>query len=70
MVIPQAKYFTVQVPFTPIDLEAAKKAVACHHSQFNAEALQRLVPAMQSLWNGVVRFVPGSPAVSGNNLFR
>jgi LmbE family N-acetylglucosaminyl deacetylase len=70
MVIPQAKYFTVQVPFTPIDLEAAKKAVACHHSQFNAEMLQRLVPAMQGLWNGAVRFVPGSPAVSGNDLFR
>ena len=43
MLIPQAKYFTVQVPFTPGDLEAAKKAIACHHSQFTAETLQRFV---------------------------
>ena len=70
MLIPQAKYFTVQVPFTPGDLEAAKKAIACHHSQFNPEMLQRVVPAMQGLWNGAVRFIPGSPAVSGDDLFR
>jgi hypothetical protein len=25
---------------------------------------------MQGLWNGAVRFVPGSPAVSGDDLFR
>ena len=70
MLIPRAKYFTVQVPFTPGDLEAAKKAIACHHSQFTAETLQRFVPGMQGLWNGAVRFVPGSPAVSGDDLFR
>ena len=70
MVIPQAKYFTVEVPFTPGDLEAAKKALACHHSQFNAELLQRMLPAMQHVWNGTVRFVPGSVVVSGGDLFR
>jgi LmbE family N-acetylglucosaminyl deacetylase len=70
MVIPQAKYFTVQVPFTPADLEAAKKAIACHRSQFTPETVQRLLPEMQHLWNGVVRFIPGSTAVSGNDLFR
>ena len=70
MLIPQAKYFTVQVPFTPGDLEAAKKAIACHHSQFTAEMLQRFVPGMQGLWNGAVRFIPGSPAVRGDDLFR
>jgi LmbE family N-acetylglucosaminyl deacetylase len=69
MLIPQAKYFTVQVPFTPADLEAAKAALACHHTQFNAETLQRFLPAMQRLWNGAVRFIPGSPAVSGSDLF-
>jgi LmbE family N-acetylglucosaminyl deacetylase len=70
MLIPQAKYFTVRVPFTPDDLEAAKKAIACHHSQFTAEMLQRFLPAMQRLWNGAVPFIPGSPAVSGDDLFR
>ena len=70
MLIPQAKYFTVRVPFTPNDLEAAKGAIACHHSQFTAETLQRFLPAMQRLWNGAVSFIPGSPAVSGDDLFR
>jgi len=70
MLIPQAKYFTVQVPFMSGDLEAAKKAIACHHSQFNAETLQRLLPAMQRLWNGAVPFIPGSPGVSRDDLFR
>lgn len=70
MLIPQAKYFTVQVPFTPADLEAAKTTLACHHTQFNAAMLQRFLPEMQRLWNGAVRFVPGSPAVSGDDLFR
>lgn len=70
LVIPQAKYFTVQVPFTPPDLEAAKKAMACHHSQFNAATLERLLPEVQRMWNGAVRFIPGSPAVSRDDLFR
>ena len=70
MVIPQAKYFIVEVPFTPADLEAAKKTLACHHSQFNAETLERILPAIQRPWNGAVRFVPGSAAVSGSDLLR
>jgi LmbE family N-acetylglucosaminyl deacetylase len=70
MIIPQAKYFTVRVPFSDVDLEAAKKAVACHHTQFNAELLQRFLPAMQRIWNGAVPFVPASPAVRGDDLFR
>jgi len=70
MLIPQAKYFTVEVPFTTADLEAAKKALACHHSQFNAEPLQRLLPEMGRVWNGAVRFIPASPTVSGADLFR
>jgi LmbE family N-acetylglucosaminyl deacetylase len=70
MLIPQAKYFTVKVPFAAGDLEAAKTAIACHHSQFTAETLQRVLPEMQRVWNGAVRFIPGSPAVSGDDLFR
>jgi len=70
MIIPQAKYFTVRVPFSDVDLEAAKKAAACHHTQFNAELLQRFLPAMQRIWSGAVPFVPASPAVRGDDLFR
>ena len=69
LLIPQAKYFTVQVPFTPADLEAAKQAMACHHTQFSAEMIQRMAPELERVWNGKIGFVPGSSAVTGDDLF-
>ncbi len=70
MLLPQAKYFTVHVPFMPADLEAANKAMACHRSQFTPEMLQRLVPEMGRLWNGKIAFIPASSSMSGDDLFR
>jgi len=68
--IPRAKYFTVRVPFEPVDLEAAEKSVSCHSSQFTPEVLQRLQPVMRQAWSGSVAFVPGPSAPSGTDLFR
>lgn len=70
MMFPQAKYFTVQVPFTPADLDASKKAVACHHSQMTPELLQRLLPEAERIWNGKVPFVPATASMKGTDLFR
>ena len=70
MVIPQEKYFTMRVPFTPADLEAARKAMDCHKTQFTQEAMQRLAPELPRIWKGAVAFVPASPAMSGSDLFR
>jgi LmbE family N-acetylglucosaminyl deacetylase len=70
MLFPQAKYFTVQVPFQPVDGQAAGKSMACHHSQFTPETLQRLVPELLRVWNGKIGFVPGSSSTSGTDLFR
>jgi LmbE family N-acetylglucosaminyl deacetylase len=70
LLLPQEKYFTVRVPFTAADLEAAKKAMACHRSQFSAEVLQRLQPEMGRLWNGRIAFIPASTSMSGDDLFR
>lgn len=70
LLYPQAKYFTVRVPFTPSDLEATKKATACHRSQLNAEALQRLLPEMGRVLNGKVAFIPAFAASSSDDLFR
>jgi LmbE family N-acetylglucosaminyl deacetylase len=58
MLIPRAQYFTVNVPFTPADLEAAQKAMACHRSQFTPEMLQRLLPEQRRLLNGQDRVHP------------
>jgi LmbE family N-acetylglucosaminyl deacetylase len=70
LLLPQAKYFTVHVPFTPADLEAAKQAMACHRSQFSPEMLQRLVPELGRLWNGTIAFIPDSSSMSGDDLFQ
>ena len=70
LLYPQAKYFTVKVPFTPADLDAAVKTMACHKTQFTAETMQRFLPARDRIWNGVVALVPASSALSGDDLFR
>jgi LmbE family N-acetylglucosaminyl deacetylase len=70
MLQPQPKYFTVQVPFTTADLEAAQKAMACHTTQFNPETLKVMVPAFAKLWNGRIAFIPASSSLSGSDLFR
>jgi LmbE family N-acetylglucosaminyl deacetylase len=70
LLFPQAKYFTVRLRFTPADLDAAVQTMACHKTQFSAEAMQRFLSARDRVWNGAVAFVPASPALSGDDLFR
>jgi LmbE family N-acetylglucosaminyl deacetylase len=70
MLIPQAKYFTVNVPFTPADGDAALTAMACHKTQFTPELLARLRPEFNRIWNGKIAFVPASSAMKGDDLFR
>jgi LmbE family N-acetylglucosaminyl deacetylase len=70
LLFPQAKYFTVKVPFAPADLDAAVQAMACHKTQFGAEVMQRFLLARDRVWNGTVSFVPASPSLSGDDLFR
>src|SRR5687768_1052400 len=52
LLLPQPKYFTVQVPFTPADLDASQKSMACHRSQYTPETLQRMLPAQARVLNG------------------
>ena len=70
LLMPQAKYFTVRVPFTPADLDAAMKAMACHKSQFTSETMQRLLPERNRVWNGTVGFIPATSTSSSDDLFR
>ncbi|MGH7711932.1 MAG: hypothetical protein ACREOG_11650 [Gemmatimonadaceae bacterium] len=60
----------MQVPFTPADLEASQKSMACHRSQFTPETLQRLLPEQRRVLNGKIAFIPASSAASGDDLFR
>jgi LmbE family N-acetylglucosaminyl deacetylase len=70
MLIPQAKYFTVRVAFTPPDLEAAQRSMSCHKSQIVPEAMQRVLPIMARALNGAVALIPEFPNASTTDLFR
>jgi LmbE family N-acetylglucosaminyl deacetylase len=45
--IPQAKYLTAAVPFTPADLEAFRRSMACHKTQYSEDVLERISAAMK-----------------------
>jgi LmbE family N-acetylglucosaminyl deacetylase len=70
LVVPQARFFTIRVPFTPEDLQAAERSGTCHRSQVTAEALQRVGAAMARAWNGAIPLIPAFQTSPGADLFR
>jgi hypothetical protein len=67
--VPLAKYFTVRVPFTPADFDAARRSMACHRTQYSDEVVLRVTEAARQEWNGVVPLIPLIPSAAGNDLF-
>jgi LmbE family N-acetylglucosaminyl deacetylase len=59
LLIPQAKYFTVRVPF----------AAACHRTQFSEDKVRRVTEASRQAWNGVLPLAPWFSASTGTDLF-
>jgi LmbE family N-acetylglucosaminyl deacetylase len=70
LVVPQAKFFTIRVPFAPEDLKATERAAACHRSQFGPEVSERVGSAMARAWNGAIPLIPAFVASPGADLFR
>jgi LmbE family N-acetylglucosaminyl deacetylase len=70
LVIPQARYFTVHVPFAPQDLAAAQRAMTCHRTQYTDEVVQRVFPVQARVWNGVIALVPAFQTAPAGDLFR
>jgi LmbE family N-acetylglucosaminyl deacetylase len=70
LTIPQAKYFTVRVPFMQQDLDASGKAMSCHRSQLSADVLARMVPAQGRMYGGAVALIPAFATGGGADLFR
>jgi LmbE family N-acetylglucosaminyl deacetylase len=70
LVIPQAKYFTVRVSFTPEDLAASQRSMVCHKSQFKPEVVERVFPVQAGAWNGAIALVPAFATAPGTDLFR
>jgi LmbE family N-acetylglucosaminyl deacetylase len=70
LLVPDARYATARVPFTPEDLQAAARSMACHKSQFTDEVVQRVHPAAARLWNGAIPLIPAFPTPPITDLFR
>jgi LmbE family N-acetylglucosaminyl deacetylase len=70
VLVPQAKYLSVRVSFSPADLDAAHRSMACHRTQYSDDVVQRVFPSMTATWNGTVLFAPAFSAERGTDLFR
>jgi LmbE family N-acetylglucosaminyl deacetylase len=71
LLIPQARYASTHVPFSDVDLQAARLALECHRSQFPAAAVQYLFPIITQAWGGRIPLVPAfSTGGAGIDLFR
>ena len=67
--VPQAKYFSTRVPFTPADADAAVRSMACHRTQYSAEVVERITGIAKSVLNGVLPLAPAFAADAGSDLF-
>jgi LmbE family N-acetylglucosaminyl deacetylase len=70
LLVPDARYVTVRVPFSPEDLQAAVRSMACHKSQFTDEVVQRVTPGFARVWNGAIPLVPAFPTGPITDLFK
>jgi LmbE family N-acetylglucosaminyl deacetylase len=70
LTVPQAKYFTVRIPFAPEDLRVMERSMACHRSQFTPEVVQRVLPAMVRAWDGAIPLIPAFATAPGTDLFQ
>jgi hypothetical protein len=57
------------VPFTPADLDAARRSLSCHKTQFPPETMTRMTEAAK-LWNGVLALAPAFGSGPEHDLFR
>jgi LmbE family N-acetylglucosaminyl deacetylase len=61
LLTPQPRYASVAVAFTPADLDAGRRAMECHQTQFTQETIARVFPVMSQSWNGRIQLVPIFP---------
>jgi LmbE family N-acetylglucosaminyl deacetylase len=67
--VPQPKYFSMRVAFTPADDEAAQRSMACHRTQFSDDVVQRVGKAQSRALNGTLALAPFLTADAGTDLF-
>ena len=67
--IPQSKYFTTVVPFTPADMDAFRRSMACHKTQYSDDVLARIFEAMKRTEKLEWPLSPWVPVAASRDLF-
>jgi LmbE family N-acetylglucosaminyl deacetylase len=70
LLIPDARLLTTRIPVTPADLDAARRSLGCHKTQFPADAMTRLADAAKEMWPGAVPLAPAFASASKDDLLR
>ena len=70
LLLPQPKYFSVRVPFTPADLEAGRRSMSCHRTQYSDDVVQRITELSRQVWSGALLLMPFFATDTGNDLFQ
>ena len=70
LLVPDGRYARARVSFSPDDLQAAARSMACHTSQFTAEVVQRVQTAAARVWNGAIPLIPAFQTAPITDLFR
>jgi LmbE family N-acetylglucosaminyl deacetylase len=68
--VPQVKYFSTRVSFSTADLEASRRSMGCHKTQYSGEIVQRVSEAMRDAWKGELQLAPLHSTTAANDLFR
>jgi LmbE family N-acetylglucosaminyl deacetylase len=67
LMIPAPKYFSTHVAFTAADLDASRRAMACHKTQYNDDMLRRVSGV--DPWNGRLSLVPAFSGAGADGVF-
>jgi LmbE family N-acetylglucosaminyl deacetylase len=70
LLIPDAKLLTTKIAVTAADLDAARRSLGCHKTQFPADAMTRLADVAKQMWPGAVPLAPAFTTASKDDLFR
>lgn len=70
LLVPQAKHLTTRVPFTPVDLEAARRSLSCHKTQFPPETMTQIAEAAKQAWNGMIPLAPAFGSGPDGDVFQ
>lgn len=67
---PQASLFSVRVPVTDADFDAARRSMACHKTQFPDAAIERMAGGMRNIFKGGWPLSPLVPGPASGDLFQ